>query len=302
MTYRTPEVSPDAARRRQRYEPIERPPEVPWSLLAPDFNAVYARNDKGDFTGEHAELTGQSGSGKSYVLGTVIQGYVRQWNTGAVIICTKQQDDSIPLLGWPIVQSFDDLRDYRWAVFWPQTNLMGDDKEKYDEQRIYDLLTRLWTKDANLLLSFDEIGYVEGLSRRVRKLIRQMWREARSHKLAILAMKQRPIGVSRDQHSESRWKFVFPPADEGDMQRFAELLGPAPQWAPILRSLDQEQHQFIVRNTFTKEAFISWVDTPLRPLPSQQHQEPRSTNERLYGQQQVSRRRESRRREVRSAA
>lgn len=290
MSYQTPELTPDAARRRQNYGEIERPPEVPWSQLGPDFYSVYARSDKGQFTGEHAEITGQSGSGKSFLLGTIFQQYVRRWNTGAIIICTKAQDDSLPLLGWPVVQDFDQLRDYRWALFWPQTKLKGEEREKFHEQRIYELLSQLWQPDANVLLSFDEIGYVESLSRRLRKLIRMMWREARSHKIAMMAMKQRPIGVNRDQHSESRWKFVFPPADEGDMQRFAELLGPAPLWAPVLRSLDQEARQFIVRNTFTKEAFISWVDTPLRPLPEQQHQKSRPPAEHLYGNRVSSRR------------
>jgi hypothetical protein len=285
VTSWAPRTSARQARRERYGVDIERPAEVPWSVLGPEWVDVYARSDKGEFTGEHAELTGQSGSGKSYTLATMMQDYTRRYQTGSLIVVTKNQDDSLPRLGWPVVESIDQLRDYRWALFWPRTKLQGAEREKYHEQRLYELLTGLWHEDANILLAFDEVGYIESLSHRMRKQIRMMWREARSHKIAMAAMKQRPIGVSRDQHSETRWKIVFPPADEGDMQRFAELLGPAPAWSPILRSLDQTAHQFVIRNTFTGESYISWIDRDLRALP---HQAPgaqrKSTTERLYGE------------------
>lgn len=285
MTSWAPRPSVRQARRDRYGVDIERPAEVPWSVLGPEWVDVYARDDRGGFTGEHAELTGQSGSGKSYTLATMMQDYTRRYQTGSLIVVTKNQDDSLPRLGWPVVESIDQLQDFRWALFWPRTKLQGADREKYHEQRLYELLTGLWHEDANILLAFDEVGYIESLSNRMRKQIRMMWREARSHKIAMTAMKQRPIGVSRDQHSETRWKIVFPPADEGDMQRFAELLGPAPAWSPILRSLDQTAHQFVIRNTFTGESYISWIDRDLQALP---HQAPaaqrKSTTERLYGQ------------------
>jgi hypothetical protein len=261
------------------------PEEVPWSLLSEDYVRSWGRDGRGRMRAEHKEITGQSGSGKSYFLATALQLRARLYDSAEIAIATKEDDDSIPLLGWPEVDTFDDLRRYRQAVFWPRTPLKGEDRERYHEKALYDLLSRLWTKDANTVIAFDEIGYVEALSNRLRKFIRMMWREARSNGISIVAMKQRPVGVVRDQHSESRWKAVFPPADMGDMERFAELLGRVRDWAPVLESLDQEAHQFVLRNSFTKECYITWVDTPLRPLPSQQHQEPRGTGELLYGRQ-----------------
>jgi hypothetical protein len=156
-------------------------------------------------------------------------------------------------------------------VFWPRTDQLGTGRERAHEEAIWDLLTRLWHPDANTVVAFDEIGYVESLpgprgeGQRLRKLIRQYWREGRSLGITIVAMKQRPVGVVREQHSESRWKLVFPPADRGDMDRFAELLGDPREWAPVLDSLDQEAHEFVLRNSATREAYITWIDVPLRP-------------------------------------
>lgn len=263
---------------------FEWPELVPWSELGPEVIEMWGHGADGKMTGEHWEITGQSGSGKSYTEATILQQRARRFNSAEIAIVTKQQDDSIPLLGWPEVSRYSDLRQYRQAVFWPKTRLQGQEREKFHEARIYELLSKLWTPDANVVLAFDEIGYVHDLSHRMRKMIRMYWREGRSHGISILAMKQRPVGVVRDQHSESRWKAVFPPADMGDMKRFAELLGRPADWGPVLDSLDQEQHQFVLRNNFLRQAYITWIDMPLRPLPSQQHQQARTPRETLYGQ------------------
>jgi hypothetical protein len=130
-----------------------------------------------------------------------------------------------------------------------------------------------------VVLAFDEIGYIEELSVRLKKQIRMYWREGRSHNISIVAMKQRPVGVQRDQHSESRWKIVFPPADQGDMKRFAEMLGRVGDWQPVLESVNQQNHEFVIRNSVTKDAYISWIDTELKPVESQVNQKGRSTAE-----------------------
>ena len=271
---------------------IEWPEQVPWSELGPEFLEVWGR-PKGKFNPEHVEITGQTGSGKSYVECSLLQQRADYRGSSEILIVTKEDDDTVPLLGWPVVGTWADLQKYEQAIFWPQTSLQGDERERFHEEAIYDLLTRMWHKGANTVIAFDEIGYVEDLpgpprrARRMKKLIRQYWREARTLGITIVAMKQRPIGVVRDQHSESRWKFVFPPADRGDMDRFAELLGHPKDWAPVLDSLDQEAHQFVVRNSLTREAYISWIDTELRPLPAQANQPDRDTRQYLYGRQRA---------------
>ena len=258
------------------------PERVPWSELGPEFIAVWGRPG-GKTMAEHVEITGQNGSGKTFLLSTLLQQRAKYRNSSEILLATKAADDTIGLLGWPVVDSWKDLAKYRQATFWPKTQKIGEEREAYHEAKIYDLMSRLWTPGANTVLAFDEIGYVESLSKRLQKLIRQYWREARTHGITMIAMKQRPVGVVRDQHSESRWKAVFPPADRGDLRRFAELLGAPRDWAPVLDSLDQERHEFVLRNSVTRDAYITWIDTPLKPLPAQSHPPARSSREVLYG-------------------
>jgi hypothetical protein len=262
------------------------PQEVPWSELGEEFIDTWGHDERGKLRSEHMEATGQSGSGKSYAIATILQQRAQRWDTAELGIVTKESDDSIPLLGWPVITDYKDLRRYRQAIFWPQTSLKGEERERYHEQKIYDLLSQLWGPDANLVICFDEVRYIESLSRRLKKMVRMYWREGRSHGVSIIAGAQRPVEMVRDQHSESRWKIVFPPADTGDMQRFAELLGRWKDWQPVLESLDQTQHQFVLRNSFTKDAYITWIDRELRPLPSQANQKDQTKPEGIYGGQQ----------------
>lgn len=259
-------------------EDFPEPERVPWSTLGPEFIEEWG-HEGGKMRGEHIEIAGQTGSGKSYLLATILQERAKRWNTAEIVVVTKQSDDSIPLLGWPVCEKAEDIRKHRQCIFWPKTNLTGEEREKYHEEQIYDLMSSLWLPDANVVLAFDEIGYVEGLSRRLQKEIIMFWREGRSHNISIIAMKQRPVGVARDQHSETRWKFIFPPADMGDMKRFAEMLGRVGDWQPVLESVNQQNHEFVVRNTVTKDSYISWVDAKLAPVKSQGEQQSRSTSE-----------------------
>lgn len=263
------------------------PEEVPWTELGPAFIETWGHDEHGKLRSEHWEVEGQNGSGKSYLIATALQQRAKRWHTAELAVVTKNTDDSMPLLGWPEVSSFDELqqRKYLQAVFWPKTQAQGEEREKFHEARIFELLTKLWPppgEQANIVIYFDEIRYVESLSRRLKKLVRMYWREGRSHGISIIAGAQRPLEMIRDMHSEARWRAVFCPSDEADMERFAELLGPPKLWEPVLRSLDQTLHQFVLRNSFTKDVYITWVDLELRPLPSQQQQKS-PPPEHIYG-------------------
>lgn len=257
------------------------PPErIPWTELGPAFIETWGHDERGKLRAEHWEIEGQSGDGKSYLAGTAMQQRAQKWGTAELAVITKQTDDSIPLLGWPEVSSFAELRQrkYLQAVFWPKTTLKGEEREKFHEAAIYELLTELWPapgEQANIVIYFDEIRYVEGLigpagkRKRLKGMVRMYWREGRSHGISIIAGAQRPLEMVRDMHSEARWRAVFCPADEADMERFAELLGPAKLWIPVLRSLNKQLHEFVLANNQTRDIYITWVDVPLRPLPSQ---------------------------------
>src|SRR5215472_5958741 len=139
---------------------------VPWSELGPEFIEAWGRREDGRPDWEHVEVTGQSGSGKSYTIATILQQRAARWNTAELVCLSKNTDDSIPLLGWPVVGDFEELRKYRQAIFWPQTPLIGDEREAYHEPKFYDLLSRLWPapgEKANCVLYLDEVRYLEKL-------------------------------------------------------------------------------------------------------------------------------------------
>lgn len=267
---------------------FQRPQEVPWSQLGPDFMETWMPRPEADdaFEGEHMEVSGQSGSGKSYALATLLHMRALARDTPTIYVCTKKDDKTVrrlAQLGWPIVHAFDQLKRYRQVIYWPQTHEMGFARDAFYERKVYDLLARLWRENANTILVFDEIGYVEDLSSNVKRMIRMYWREARALGIGVIASKQRPVGVQRDQHSETRWKLVFPPADFGDMERFAELLGRPGDWQPVLESLDQTRHEFVIRNNVSRDVYITWIDFDMGRLRPLQQDKRMSPSEKLYG-------------------
>lgn len=238
------------------------PERVPWSELCDDFMAAWA--DKPWNKREHLEIIGPSGSGKTYFMETVLQERYRRNKTGAIMICTKADDDIFREMGWPIAHSLDEVRDTN-LLFWPRTKLKGTARKRFHAQRIQALLDNLWQPNANTIVAFDEIGYVESLDAELRATVQMYWREARSVHIQIVAMKQRPQGALRDMHSETYWTAAFAPNDRNDLERFAELFGARRDWMPVFDSLDPEVHEFVIRHSKSREAYISWVDTPLVP-------------------------------------
>ena len=67
--------------------------------------------------------------------------------TGAVVVCTKPADKTIHRLGWPVVDTWDEVRQHPNVIFWPRTKRMGTARRAYHEAAISDLLHRLWKPD-----------------------------------------------------------------------------------------------------------------------------------------------------------
>jgi len=259
-----------------RTDPDFRWPErVPWSVLGPDFIHAWGfelpRNKR-----EHLEVVGPSGSGKTHLVETILQDHYREADrrrserggkhieTGGVFIATKTDDDIFSELGWPMAHNVGEVRDTN-LIFWPRTSRTGLDRDAHVARHVDDLLSRLFTPNANTVVAFDEIGYAESLSGNIRKMIQQFWREGRALGIQVIGMKQRPQGALRDMHSETFWTVSFHPGEDGDLERFAELFGPKRDWMPVLRSLNLGRHEFLMRHSRSKESYISWVDTPLQP-------------------------------------
>lgn len=239
-------------------------PRAPWSEVGPEFILRWGYPD-GKFQPEHIEILGPSGTGKTRFERTILAERVAVRESAAIFVATKKVDKEILRLGWPITDDWQVVHNTPQVIFWPRTKLLGRQRDRYMAQKIEDLLSQLWAEDAYVILCFDEIATVENLSPEMRSLIRMYWREARSHGITIVAMKQRPQGIQRDMHSETSWIACFKPKDEDDAKRYAEVLGSRKEWLPVLMGLDRNRYEFILKYERTGEAVISWVDFNLPP-------------------------------------
>lgn len=273
MTVQREDVEPENNRATSsvsdwRSDPNFDPPaRVPWSELGDQFDRWWGIDDRNRPQPEHLEIVGPTGSGKTYTLCKMLQRRAKPPHSqSSVLVCTKPADSTILKLGWPIVHDWQGVKDERNVIFWPRTKRMGNARRDYHEAAISDLLHRLWEPEANTVVAFDEIGYVESLSGEMKALVQQYWREARSQGITVAGMKQRPQGALRDMHSETYWTVAFAPKDRSDAERFAELFGHRRDWLPVFDSLDATRREFIIRHARSKEAYISWVDEPLVPM------------------------------------
>jgi len=251
------------------------PERCPWSELGPDFIEAWGFRPP-RLKREHLEVLGPSGSGKTYWVETILQEHYREAErrrvaddrkhieTGAVFLATKKDDDVFSELGWPMVHAAGEIRDTN-VIIWPRTKLTGLEKRAFHAQRVKTFLDHMWQEKANTIVAFDEVGYAETLSGDIRVQIQEYWREGRSLGIQVIGMKQRPQGALRDMHSETFWTAAFKPNDRSDLERFSELFGHKRDWMPVFDSMDSDRHEFILRHSKSQEAYISWVDTPLRP-------------------------------------
>lgn len=250
----------------QRGASFRWPERVPFSELVADFIAAWGYADPADPQPEHLEIVGPNGSGKSYLMCTCMQQRMIRRQAAGCIVCTKKADRVFMRLGWPVIGRPEELNDHPNAIFWPQTRRVGQARKQFYDTKVNDLLSKLWRENANTMVGFDEIGYVEGLSPEARANVQMYWREGRSLGITVIGMKQRPQGAQRDMHSESKWTAAFKPEDRADLDRWAELFGAKRDWIPVIDSLDADKREFVFRHSRSDEAVISWVDVPLEPV------------------------------------
>lgn len=240
------------------------PERIPWSELGPGFVATWSRKaGRKGLHPEHMEIIGPTGSGKTYFVAKLLQDLAELRDTAVIFIATKPADETIRAIGFPVTDKWRDVAKMRQVIFWPNPKATGTERKTYQAKKVNDLLNRLWQADANTVLVWDEIARGEQLSPETKELIGMYWREARSMRIPVIAMKQRAQGVQRDMHSETTWMACFRPKDEDDAKRIAEILG-TKQWVPVLLDLDRERHEFMIKNEITGRYYISWVDTPLK--------------------------------------
>lgn len=248
------------------------PPRAPWSELAQEFAETWGRADPGNPQPEHVEVIGQNGSGKTLWTCKAVQERMVVRKTPCVFFQSKPADDTVMRLGWPVITDGDTrkITRERWSIYWPQTNKTGRARKEYQADKFRDALNYLWRPNSNIIIVYDDMGYIQGLTASdgepLNPIIEMYLREGRSSGITDVLVKQRPQGAKREMHSETPWTIAFAPKDEDDQDRWAQLMGNRKAWKPIFAGLDNSKHEFVIRNSNTGLAVISWIDTPLRPI------------------------------------
>jgi hypothetical protein len=244
----------------------------PWSELAQEFAETWGRADQGDPQPEHVEVIGINGSGKTLWVCKAVQERMIVRRTPVVFLQSKPADDTVMRLGWPVITdgNVQKVRRERWSIFWPQTNATGRARKLYQADKFRDLLNALWRPQSNIIVVYDDFGYIQELvtsdGEPLAPIVQMYLREGRSSGITNVMVKQRPQGARREMHSETQWTVAFAPKDEDDEERFAQLFGNRKQYQPVFATMDAEKHEFLIKHFKTGATFISWVDTPLRPI------------------------------------
>ena len=270
-----PETAPDTSQGHSADESGNQSPQIqriPWSELAQEFAEVWGRADPSNPQPEHVEVLGINGSGKTLWMSKAVQERMLVRRTPCIIMQSKPADDTIMRLGWPVISdgNVQKARRERWCIYWPQTNATGQARKRYQADSFRKLLNELWRPQSNTIVVFDDVGYIQSLycsdGEPLNPIIEMYLREGRSSGITNVLVKQRPQGAKREMHSETQWTVAFAPKDDDDKERFAQLYGNKKEWMPVFTSMNSDKHEFLIKHHRTQSAFISWIDTPLRPI------------------------------------
>lgn len=229
---------------------------VEWTDLEPYFLSNWGWPE-GKWGPEHVAITGPTGSGKSFFYTHVLHQRAIRGGAHCVILATKPADATLKRLttkemGWKLKTTWPPEYGENRVIYWPRSGKPGEGVAR-QRQAVANMLDEMWKPDANVIVAFDEIAYVEE-ELRLRSWITKYWRESRTLGLTIVATTQRPRGVSRYMHSEPSWSVAFKPQDLDDMRRVAEILGNR-EFIPDIMEL--QRREFILCKKATGEAYIS---------------------------------------------
>lgn len=264
--------SPSTSQRSESDVEIPEVERLPWSQLAQEFAETWGRADPKDPQPEHVEVLGINGSGKTLWTAKACQERMLVRHTPVVFLQSKPADGTIMKLGWPVITNGDvkKVSRERWSIFWPNTNATGRARKYYQADAFRNLLDALWHPDSNIIVVYDDFGYIQELvtsdGEPLAPIVQMYLREGRSAGITNVMVKQRAPGSRREMHSETIWKVGFATLDQDDQERVAEIFGDRKTYVPIIRSMDPDKHEFLIKHGRTGAQFISWVDTPLRPI------------------------------------
>jgi hypothetical protein len=229
---------------------------VSWKELEPEFLQKWGW-PKGKFQGEHLAIVGPTGSGKSVFQNHVVKQRAEIRGSHVYILATKPADSEMKKLGWPIIEKWPPpYGSHEHVIFWPKANKMLDGSMAAQRIKIAEFLDDVWRENANCIIVFDEIAYLEE-ELRLQKITNRYWREARTQGISMVAGTQRPRNVGRNMWSMASWSVAFRPDDEDDAGRVAEILGGRNRYRDELLGL--KRHEFIIVERRERNAYISRI-------------------------------------------
>ncbi|MGH7240414.1 MAG: helicase HerA domain-containing protein [Candidatus Saccharimonadales bacterium] len=208
----------------------------------------------GHVESEHLAILGPTGSGKTKFMTYILKRRAALRKSHIVLIATKPADSTIDALKWPVIRHWPPNYGQEQVIYWPVTK-KPDENIEYQREHIKNMLNEIWGPDANIIVAFDEIAYIE-TELNLKTIVTRYWREARSLGITIVATTQRPRFVSRYMFSEPIWAVAFRPQDEDDALRVAEILGSRKKYKDILLE-ELDRYEFLLVHKPTREAVIS---------------------------------------------
>lgn len=232
--------------------------KISWAELEPEFLDSWGWPD-GRNEAEHLSIVGPTGSGKSYFQSYVVKKRADLRGSYVIVIATKPADKTLRNMHWPVINKYPPpWGKHTQFILWPKGSKNAAHSLMEQRYQIGTCLTEIWQADANTIVVFDEIAYVEE-ELRLKTLINRYWREGRSIGISVVATTQRPRNVSRYMWSEPSWIVAFAPPDEDEARRVAEIIGGRRKFTAPLAELGR--HEFIIINRRSKEAYISKIGT-----------------------------------------
>jgi hypothetical protein len=205
---------------------------------------------------EHLTVYGKTGGGKTYFVRYILKQRAAARGSHIVVVATKRDDKVIRGFGWPTTDKWPPNYGENQVIFWARAKGLDDKHLGPQREKVRQLLNDLWVPESNVVICFDELAYIEEVLR-LRTQVRNYYREGRALGITCVAAMQRPTGVSRLSHSEAGWTVAFPPKDQDDRKRVAEVLGDRARFGLVLDDLDRTKYEFLMRHDLTGESYIS---------------------------------------------
>lgn len=243
---------------------------VDWSELGREFIMTWGRPG-GRFDPEHLTVYGKSGGGKTHFVRRVVTLRAELRGSHTVFVATKRADKEIMKFntesGWPIISDWPPGYGNNQVIYWARAKGLSAEHRIPQRAKVKRLMNELWKPDSNTVVVWDELAYVQEMLKLGPEL-ETYYREGRSNGITNVALMQRPSKVTRLAHSEAGWTVAFPPKDQDDRRRVAEVLGDRTRFSMALDELDRTRHEFLIRHDRSGAVYVSHLPPPARMADS----------------------------------